>query len=196
VRQLLKKRHVVRALIWGLAGGMVLLSIWRWISLADSAVAFIEPRSSATAMRSVGRVALPEQASFEEYRFALERPLFHPSRRPFPDRKSLAAIEAAMKARQTVPAIAAPPPPPPPPLPPQGIQLRGTVFAGPVQSAVFERGGSPNYLRIRVGEQLDGWTLVKIGREEVVLRLGDQSVTWPLAKPNDGKRSEIRQRRS
>src|SRR3954454_21388642 len=111
--QLLNKKFAVRALTWVLAAGMVLISIWRWSSLADSVEASVEPRPSATATRAAGQVALPEHASFEEYRFALERPLFHPSRRPFPDRKSLAALEAATKAKPTVPAIAAPPPPPP-----------------------------------------------------------------------------------
>jgi len=137
-------------------------------------------------------VTLRAQAVFEDYSSALERPLFHPSRRPFPDRKTLVALEAAAKSKQPAPKPSAPPPPPP--SPPQNVQLRGTVLAGSLQSAVFERTGSQNYIRLIEGGQLDGWTLVKIGQEEVVLRLGEQSVTLPLAKPNDGRRNEVRQR--
>jgi hypothetical protein len=195
MRQVPQKRIAVRALAWVLAAAMVLISMWRWLSLADRDEPSLESRQKATATHALAPVMLPEQAALEDYRFALERPLFHPSRRPFPDRKTLVALEAAAKTKQTVPAAAAPPPPPPPPSPPQGVQLRGTVLAGPLQSAVFERTSGQTYVRVREGEQLDGWTLVKIGREEVVLRRGDQSVTWLLAKANDGKPNEGRQRR-
>ena len=140
-------------------------------------------------MRALAPLTLPAPGAFEDYRFALERPLFHPSREPFPDRKALAALEAATKAKQPVPSPAAPPPPPPPPPPPQGLLLRGTVIADPLQSAVFERSGKEGYVQVRHGEQLEGWTLVEITRENVVLRLGDRTVTWPLA------RDEGRQRR-
>jgi hypothetical protein len=186
-----QKKLVVRALTWGLAAAMLLISTWRWLGLADSAEPSVEPRQNAAAKPALARVALPEQAGFDDYRAALERPLFHPSRRPFPERKALAALEAAAKAKPTAPPPA-PPPPPPPPSPPQGVQLRGTVFAGPVQSAVFERAGNQSYVRVPAGGKLDGWTLVKIDRQEVVLRLGDQSVTWALAKPNDGRTNDGR----
>jgi hypothetical protein len=183
----------MRALVWVLSAAMLLISMWRWLSLADRGEPSLEPRQTATAARAVASVTAPEQAALEDYRFALERPLFHPSRRPFPDRKTLVALEAAAKAKQTVPAPAAPPPRPP--SPPQGVQLRGTLLAGPLQSAVFERVGSQTYVRVREGEQLDGWTLVRIGREEIVLRQGNQSVAWPLTKANDGKANDGRQRR-
>jgi hypothetical protein len=111
--------------------------------------------------------------------------LFHPSRRPFPDRKALLALETA-KAKQAAQSPA-PVPPPPAPSPPQGFLLRGTVIAGPLQSAVFERQGKGSYVRVRAGEQLEGWTLVKIERQEVQLRLGEQTVTWPLAKDADNR---------
>ncbi len=136
-------------------------------------------------MRALAPLTLPAPAAFEDYRAALERPLLHPSRGPFPDRKALAALEAAAKPKQPVPSPAAPPPPPPPP--PQGLLLRGTVIADPLQSAVFERSGKESYVRLRQGEQLEGWTLVEITRENVVLRLGDRTVTWPLAKENEGR---------
>jgi hypothetical protein len=169
---------------------MLLISMWRWLSLADHESPSVQLTQNSSAARAIAPVALPAQAGFEDYRFALERPLFHPSRRPFPDRKTLVALEAAAKSKQAPPPP--PAPPPRPPSPPQNVQLRGTVLVGPLQSAVFERAGSQNYIRLSEGAQLDGWTLVRISQEEVVLRLGDQSVTLPLAKPNDGKQNEVR----
>lgn len=182
------KRIAVRALTWGLAAAMLLISTWRWLSLADRAEPSIEPMQSAAGTRAPAPLALPVQAAFEDYRFALERPVLHPSRRPFPDRKALIAFEAAAKVKQT--AAIPPPPAAPPKAPPQGFLLRGTMIAGSQQSAIFERPGKESYVRIGEGEKLEGWTLVKITRQDVVLSLGDQTVTWPLAKE-----SENRQRR-
>lgn len=189
-------RIALRSLAWGLTAAMLLISIWRWlglgwVSLADREAPSHQLTQNSTVARALAPVTLPEQAAFENYRSALERPVFHPSRRPFPDRKTLVALEAAAKSKQAAPKPAAPPPPSPP-SPPQNVQLRGTVLAGPLQSAVLERIGTQNYIRLTEGAQLDGWTLVKIGQEEVVLRLGEQSVTLPLAKPNEGKQNEGR----
>ena len=181
-----KRRIAARTLVWGLAAAMLLLSTWLWFGLADRAEFSLEPTQNAAAKRALAPLTLPAQAAFEDYRFALERPLFHPSRRPFPERKALAVLEAAAKAKQAVPS---PPPAAPPQSPPQGFLLRGTVIAGPLQSAIFERSGKDGYMRVREGEQLEGWTLVEITRQNVVLRLGDRTVTWPLAK------DESRQRR-
>ena len=187
-----QKRAMTRALPWGLAAALLLISAWRWSTLLDPAEFFIETEpKSAAARPSVPTPVLPAQAAFDDFRPALERPLFHPSRQPFPDRKSLIALEAAVKAKQVAQAPAPVAPPPPSVVqPPQGFLLRGTVIAGPLQSAVFERAGSQSYIRVRAGEQLEGWTLSKIARAEVQLRFGDQTVTWPLAKD-----TESRQRR-
>ena len=196
MRQVPQKRIAVRALAWVLAPPWFSFRCGVGWALPIATSLPLSQGRSPTATHALAPVMLPEQAALEDYRFALERPLFHPSRRPFPDRKTLVALEAATKAKQTVPTAAAPPTPPPPPSPPQGVQLRGTVLAGPLQSAVFERTSGQTYIRVREGEQLDGWTLVKIGREEIVLRRGDQSVTWLLARANDGKPNEGRQRRN
>jgi hypothetical protein len=99
----------------------------------------------------------------------------------------LIVLETAAKARQAAPGPAPVAPPRPAPSPPQGFALRGTVIAGPLQSAVFERSGKESYVRVRIGEQLEGWTLVNIARQEVQLRLGEQTVTWPLAKDADNR---------
>jgi hypothetical protein len=170
------------ALSWGLTAALVLISVWQWLSLFADAGPIVEPRGDMGERRSSATtLTLPVQPVIEDYRAALERPLFHPSRRPFPDRKALLALEASAKAKQAA-QKPAPVPPPPPPSPPQGFLLRGTVIAGPLQSAVFERQGKEGYVRVRAGEQLEGWTLVKIERQEVQLRLGEQTVTWALAK--------------
>jgi hypothetical protein len=180
-----REQSIKLALSWGLTAALLLISAWQWLSLLADADTIVEPRRDIEAKRSTEiPITLPAQAAFEDHRAALERPLFHPSRRPFPDRKALLALETAAKAKQAA-QRPAPVPPPPPPSPPQGFLLRGTVIAGPLQSAVFERQGKEGYVRVRAGEQLEGWTLVKIERQEVQLRLGEQTVTWALAKDAD-----------
>src|SRR5262249_60583236 len=135
----LQQRPIKLALSWGLTAALLLISAWRWLSLFGDAGPIVEPRRDIEAKRaSAMPLTLRAQAVFEDYRSALERPLFHPSRRPFPDRKALLALETAAKAKQAAKSPA-PVPPPPPPAPPQGFLLRGTVIAGPLQSAVVVR---------------------------------------------------------
>jgi hypothetical protein len=187
-----QKRSIKLALSWGLAAALLLISAWQWLSLFADAGPIVEQRRDIEAKRSSAMpLTLKAEAAFDDYRSALERPLFHPSRRPFPDRKALLALETAAKAKQAAQRSTPVPQPPPAPSPPQGFLLRGTVIAGPLQSAVFERQGKDGYVRVRAGEQLEGWTLVRIARQEVQLRLGEQTVTWPLAKDA----SDNRQRR-
>src|SRR4051812_40575082 len=129
MRQAIQTKTSMRALAWSMTAAMLAISIWLWLGLANRVESSLEPGGNATTMRAVALATLPAHAAPEDYRFALERPLFHPSRRPFPDRKALLALDATAKAKQISQPAAAPPPP----RPPQGVQLRGTVLAGPLQ---------------------------------------------------------------
>ena len=97
-------------------------------------------------MRALAPLTLPVPAAFEDYRFALERPLFHPSRRPFPDRKALVALEAAAKAKQPVPSPAAAAAAAAANAT-AGLSVAWYVIADPVQSAIFERPGKEGYVQ-------------------------------------------------
>jgi len=54
-------------------------------------------------------------------------------------------------------------------------------MAGPLQSAIFERSGTDRLYAGPEGEQLEG-CLGSITRQNVMLRIGDQTETGPLAK--------------
>jgi hypothetical protein len=115
----------------------------------------------------------------EAYKAALDRPLFHPSRRPFAERSAIAAAErSALAAAQAAKAPAAPPPMRLPP--PQGVTLKGTIVSGPFRSAIFERAAKRDYVRIEEGGELDGWTLARVTRSEILLRGGGQELSLKL----------------
>jgi hypothetical protein len=63
---------------------------------------------------------------------------------------------------------------------PQGFTLRGTVISGPFRSAVFERAAKKDYVRIEEGGQLEGWTLAKVTRSEIVLLGAGQELPMKL----------------
>jgi hypothetical protein len=182
------RQLMMRVLPWAVTVALLFVSAWRWLGIyEDSELLVASRRDGVAAKAAAAPLALPAPGPFDDFRPVIERPLFHPSRRPFPDRKALSALEAAAKAQQAAavtPAVASAPPPP---SPPQGFLLRGTIIVGPFQSAVFERPGKEIYVRVRAGEQLEGWTLVKIARSEVQLRRGEQTVTWSLAKDVDNR---------
>jgi hypothetical protein len=58
--------------------------------------------------------------------------------------------------------------------------LRGTVISGPFRSAVFERAAKKDYVRIEEGGQLEGWTLAKVTRSEIVLQGAGQELSMKL----------------
>jgi hypothetical protein len=57
-----RKRIAVRALPWGLAAAMLLISIWPWLSLADRAELSLEPTQATTAVRALAPLTLPAPA--------------------------------------------------------------------------------------------------------------------------------------
>jgi len=56
------KRIAVRALTWGLAAAMLLISTWRWLSLADGAEPSIEPMQSASGTRAPAPESVTESS--------------------------------------------------------------------------------------------------------------------------------------
>ena len=111
--------------------------------------------------------------AFETFRSTLTRPLFHPGRRPFVEKIAIPAAPAFQPL--PVPAL----------LPPQGITLRGTVLAGN-RSALFERNGGRDYIRLQEGQRLDEWTLVSVAQQHVVFEARGQTITMTLAKDQKG----------
>jgi hypothetical protein len=167
--------------IWMAAAACCLLAGFAWYDALFGEDRADAPQQSAAAapLPPAPDFHLAAQALPEAYKAALERPLFHPGRRPFAERSVIAAAAAAAAAKMT------PPQAPPVPaqtvlLPPQGLTLRGTIVSGPFRSAIFERAAKRDYIRIEEGEKLDGWTLAKVTRSGILLRAGGQELALKL----------------
>ena len=106
-----------------------------------------------------------------------DRPLFSASRRPPPPAVAPVAI------------VRAPPPPPPPAEPEKpSLALVGTIVGDPDSFGIFIDQSSRSALRLRVGEQHDGWTLRSIQKREATLEKDQQSAV--VAMPQPGKAVE------
>ena len=95
----------------------------------------------------------------------LERPLFHPTRRP---------VRLAPKPEPVAVRPAKPEPQPvvAPPEPPRLI-LRGVLLQGPSRRALLDSGsGDADW--VEEGREIEGWILGEIGPGHVVLRAEDQ----------------------
>lgn len=99
-----------------------------------------------------------------------ERPLFHPSRRPW------------MPPAAPPPDAAVAPVPPPMPLPPpSGYTLVGVVVSGPTRSALLRAPGGGGAINVVEGQALDGWILREISPE--CLRFEAQGAEHDLRFP-------------
>jgi general secretion pathway protein N len=112
--------------------------------------------------------------SLEQLSATRERPLFSPARR---------MPSAPTPAPPPPPVAVAPAPPPPAP----SLALFGIVADEDGARALVRAGGSPEILRLRVGDTIESWTVAEIGRTEVVLRLGDRTETIGLFAVNGRK---------
>jgi general secretion pathway protein N len=102
-----------------------------------------------------------------------ERPIFSPSRRPPP----------------AVDSVSAPKAPPMPRSPPQ-VELRlslvGTVSGGDRNLGIFVDQTSKATLRLKVGEDYQGWRLRSVHAREVTMARGELSETLKLPRPGEG----------
>lgn len=106
-----------------------------------------------------------------------DRPLFSASRRPPPPAVAPAAI------------VRAPPPPPPPAEPEKpSLALVGTIVGEADSFGIFIDPNSRISLRLRLGEQHDGWTLRSVQKRQVTLEKDEQSAV--VAMPQPGKAAE------
>lgn len=102
-----------------------------------------------------------------------ERPIFSASRRPPPP------------AEETPVAVSAPPPPPPKPPRVERPQLSlvGTIIGADQSFGIFIDQSTRTALRLRVGEEFQGWHLRAVQGREATLERDDQSATISLPEP-------------
>jgi hypothetical protein len=103
-----------------------------------------------------------------------ERPLFSASRRP--------------PAPAVAPVAIVRPPPPPRPAEPETprLALVGTIVGDPDSFGIFIDQTNKSALRLRVGEQHDGWTLRSVQKREATLEKDQQSAVVAMPQPGKG----------
>jgi len=108
---------------------------------------------------------LPQAAVTERHKAILQRPLFHWTRQPLPERPVVPT--------PTEVAAAAPPPP--------VFVLRGVMLLSQKRTAILQREGSDAYVRLAEGEQLDGWEMRKVESARAELEFQGRAVVLDLA---------------
>lgn len=92
-------------------------------------------------------------AGLEGYSAILERPPFHPSRRP--------GLVQAKAAAAAAPAAAQ-----------SELLLSGVLIMSDRKLALLQHAGSQDIIRLQVGATLDDWVLMDVAEDRVMLRKG------------------------
>ena len=101
-----------------------------------------------------------------------ERPIFSASRRPPPPPEAPVAV------------VRAPPPPPKPPrIERPQLSLVGTIIGADQSFGIFVDQSTRTALRLRVGEEFQGWRLRSVQGREVALERDQQTVVISLPEP-------------
>jgi len=142
------------------------------------------PRSSepVTSVRVVAPPSAPERPLSANPLWAIplarlsgtrDRPLFSPSRRPPP----VVASEPA----------AAPPPPPPrkKEIRPPPLSLVGTIASDDESFGIFLDQSTKQALRLKLGENYQGWKLLTIQGREVTMEMDQQAAILTLPQPGE-----------
>jgi general secretion pathway protein N len=112
---------------------------------------------------------------------ARERPIFSPSRRPPP-------------APVVTPVSVAPPPPPPPPKPVEqrpALSLIGAVVSADEGIGVFIETSSRNIVRLRLGEDHQGWVLRSVKPREATVEKNGLTAVLELPPPGGGGAADV-----
>ncbi len=116
--------------------------------------------------------ALPPLAPLAKFRIITEAPLFNPGRIPLLERKPASSVQPQRQAANALP-------------PPEGYLMRGAILTESLRTVILENTRNPEYLRLKEGEQLKGWTIARVEKTKVVLRYQDRTLVWDLAKPGE-----------
>ncbi len=168
-------RLITPARLW-LVAAIVAASSLLGLIIAESSKPG-KPRISAAdtaAAPTVAKASPPPQVErppFDRFQASLKRPLFHPGRRPLPERPPLAPP----------PVVEALPPPP------VAFKLRGAIITPESRMAILEGGEANESLRLAEGEDLKGWTLASIEARRATFKLRDQTFVLELAVRETGE---------
>ena len=108
------------------------------------------------------------------------RPIFSPSRRPPP----VIASEPA--------PVQAPPPPREKQVEPPPLSLVGTIASGEESFGIFLDHSSKQALRLKIGEEYQGWKLRTIQGRQVTMETDQQGAVLILPPPGEQSSGEVR----
>jgi hypothetical protein len=77
-------------------------------------------------------------------------------------------------------------PPPPPPIPPPILRVLGIVADASGALAIVRNAASDDILRVRLGDDIDGWKVIQFEPRSFVLSHDERSITFAMftgAKP-------------
>jgi len=109
-----------------------------------------------------------------------ERPIFSSSRRPPPP------------AVVSVPEVKAPPPPKSPPAERPKLSLVGTIASGDQSFGIFLDQATRVSLRLKVGEDFQGWKLQSVQGREATFERDQQTTILSLPQPDAGADGQAR----
>jgi general secretion pathway protein N len=109
-----------------------------------------------------------------------ERPIFSPSRRPPPPAVAPVAV------------VAAPPPPKPARVERPPLSLVGTISGSEQSFAIFVDESTKAALRLKIGEEYQGWRLRTVAAREVTLEHDEQTAVLTLPQPEANAPQPIR----
>jgi general secretion pathway protein N len=142
------------------------------------------PAEPATTVRVVAEPAVPARTPsanplwgvpLDQLSGTRDRPIFSPSRRPPP---AAVAVEAPIK-----------PPPRKKEIEPPPLSLVGTIASGDEGFGIFLDQSTKMALRLKVGEDYQGWMLRAIRGREVTMEKDERAAVLTLPQPGGGQSS-------
>jgi len=142
---------------------------------APSPVQVVRPTEAAPAMLARTLSANPLwEIPFARLSATRERPIFSPSRRPPPP------------AVVSVPVATEPPPPKPPRVDRPQLSLVGTIAGEEESFGIFVDQTTKAAVRLKIGEDYQGWRLRAVQGREVTLEHDRQTAILALPQPGAG----------
>jgi general secretion pathway protein N len=123
----------------------------------------------------VAAAAAGDMPALKDLSATRERPLFDPSRRP-----PSPPPPPPAPAEPTKEAAAEPMPPAAPTMPPPTAKLTGVIIGGRTSLAIFHEATGSKSVSLKVGGDLEGWTLVEIESRKVVVEHEGERVEMEL----------------
>lgn len=149
-------RRVIELLLIGLCVALAALAVWPWVALDAATSPRVAPSAIASAPLAEGDLALPP---LETFRATVERPLFTATRAPPQVRPAQEAGGELILGR---------------------YRLTGVMIAKENTTVLLRPATGGKVIRLGRGQELDGWKVVSITADQIVLSSGGKEQRIPL----------------